>query len=173
MSQDFRTLFLALKNSNWAPYEQVKTVYVTFLFLQRYLIQKFKIWKSCPLSQQLCGQEILALGNPFFSNYCYYICQHTQVPFSLDYSFKKSVRGIQILPSVVCPRSHCPGRLVNNYADCVRLVNDLAEIASTQSISMLTLCPWSQRLCRHVSPLSTTTRTHVLRNRFRLFIWGL
>ena len=165
MSQDFRTLFLALKNSNWTPYEQVTTVYVTFLFCK-------DIWfKSSKFENHV--REILALGNPFFSNYCYYICQHTQVPFSLDYSFKKSVRGIQILPSVVCPRSHCPGRLVNNYADCVRLVNDLAEIASTQPISMLTLCPWSQRLCRHVSPLSTTTRTHVLRNSFCLFIWGL
>ena len=172
MSQDFRTLFIALKNSNWAPYKQVKTVYVTFLFLQRYLIQKFKIWKSCPLRQQLCGHEILALGNPFFQTIAIIYVNTPKYLFHLIIPLK-SVRGIQILPSAVCPRSHCPGRLVNNYADCVRLVNDLAEIASTQSISMLTLCPWSQRLCRHVSPLSTTTRTHVLRNRFCLFIWGL
>ena len=64
-SQKFSNIFS--KSKNLGPYEQAKTVWWTFSFSQRYLI-------DCPCSQLLCGHTIFSLDTEVFIFLNYYYC---------------------------------------------------------------------------------------------------
>ena len=58
------------------------------IFLHKTLSQSSKVASLC--SQRLSGHAIFSVDMDvfIFLNYCYWVCEHTQVPFSPDCSFK-------------------------------------------------------------------------------------
>ena len=74
-----------------------------------------KIFDNKVRNLSVRAQAILALGKLY--KYCFWISKHTQVLFWLDCSLMSvRVRGFQ---NLLCQRSHCHVRVVNNYVDTV------------------------------------------------------
>ena len=87
VSRDFQPIVL-LKRFHLGPYEQAKTVWQTFSYCEDIQSQSSKI--ACPRSQRLLRPMNFSLDTNvlIFLNYCFWVCKHTQVPFSPDSSFK-------------------------------------------------------------------------------------